>query len=380
MTVIALIVAAGSGSRTGLDYPKQYLSLGSETVLRKSVMVFTQHPAVDKIQVIINPDDVDLYEKSIKGLDILPWIAGGETRQQSVHAGLEAIADQNPSKVLIHDAARPFVGSEVIDRCLQALNTHDAVLPALPTIDTLKRVNDGVVETTLDRNNIVAAQTPQCFDFKAILAAHRTLSEIEVTDDIALAERVGIPVFWVMGSLENKKITTFEDIKMIRANALTDIRTGLGFDVHSFDVHSDMWLGGVNIPYNKGLKGHSDADVALHALTDAVLGAIGAGDIGTHFPPSDDTWKGVSSDRFLSHAAQLVTDLGGKISNVDLTIICEEPKIGPHRAAMTARIADILKIEETRVSVKGTTTERLGFTGRGEGIAAQAIATVRLPE
>ncbi|OUR76973.1 bifunctional 2-C-methyl-D-erythritol 4-phosphate cytidylyltransferase/2-C-methyl-D-erythritol 2,4-cyclodiphosphate synthase [Alphaproteobacteria bacterium 46_93_T64] len=380
MTIIALIVAAGSGSRTGLDFPKQYLSMGKDTVLCKSANAFLQHPDVDYVQVIINPNDVDLYKQSTSQLDVLPWIAGGETRQMSVAAGLDAIAHLQPTKVLIHDAARPLVSSDIIDRCLEALDYHDAVLPALPAIDTLKTVEGDIVSGTLNRNEIVAAQTPQCFDFEKILAAHRAMKDIDVTDDIALAERVGIPIRWVLGSAENKKITTKEDIRMIRSNTLTDIRNGLGFDVHCFAPNREMWLGGIKIPFEKGLKGHSDADVALHALTDAVLGAIGAGDIGTHFPPSDDKWKGVSSDRFLAHAAKLVEGHGGLISNVDLTIICEAPKIGPHREAMKARIAEILNIDPTRVSVKGTTTEKLGFTGRGEGIAAQAIATVRLPE
>lgn len=380
MTVIALIVAAGSGSRTGLDYPKQYLSLGQKTVLTQTVKNFQAHLNIDHVQVIINPKDEDLYNKAVDGLTLLPWIAGDETRQGSVRNGLEGISHLNPSKVLIHDAARPFFTSDLIDRCLAALEHHDAVLPAMPATDTLKEVDGFLVSKTLDRSRIVAAQTPQCFSYEAILKAHRDHADVQVTDDIALAERVNIPVQWVEGEAANIKITTPDDIQRITKQMLTDIRTGLGYDVHAFADNRDMWLGGVKIPYEKGLKGHSDADVALHALTDAILGAIGAGDIGTHFPPSDDQWKGVSSDRFLAHAGSLVTDLGGRISNLDLTIICEAPKIGPHRAAMKARIAEILDLDADRVSIKGTTTEKLGFTGRREGIAAQAIATVRLPE
>jgi 2-C-methyl-D-erythritol 4-phosphate cytidylyltransferase / 2-C-methyl-D-erythritol 2,4-cyclodiphosphate synthase len=380
MTCIALIVAAGSGSRTGLDYPKQYLSVGGETILRKSVRAFLDHPQISQVKVVINPDDADLYKQSTSDLKITAWVAGGATRQDSVHAGLDAIAHLAPDTVLIHDAARPFVCKELIDRCLHARQKYAAVLPAIPVVDTLKTIEGDIVSETLDRSKIVAAQTPQCFDYEKILGAHRIYRDHQVTDDIALAEMAGIPICWVQGDSENFKITTREDVQMINTTKLTDIRNGLGFDVHAFANDRDMWLGGVQIPHAQGLKGHSDADVALHALTDAVLGAIGAGDIGTHFPPSDDKWKGVSSDRFLAHAADLVAKEGGIISNIDLTIICEVPKIGPHREKMRSRIADILKIDKKRVSIKGTTTEKLGFTGRGEGIAAQAIATVKLPE
>ncbi len=380
MTVIALIVAAGSGSRTGLDFPKQYLSLGNKTVLAHVIENFSNHSGIDHVQVIINPLDEDLYKQAVEGLDVLPWIAGGDARQISVRNGLEGVADLNPQKILIHDAARPFFSADLIDRCLSALKNNDAVLPGLPIVDTLKQINGSEVTHTVDRNKIIAAQTPQCFDYLAIRKAHADFADEDVTDDIALAEKAGIAVTWIDGDPKNIKITTKDDIQKVTTQMLSDIRSGLGFDVHAFADNRDMWLGGVKIPFDKGLKGHSDADVALHALTDALLGAIGAGDIGTHFPPSDDQWKGVSSDRFLSHAGMLITDLGGKISNIDLTIICEVPKIGPHRDAMKKRIAEILDIEESRISIKGTTTEKLGFTGRKEGIAAQAIATVRLPE
>ncbi len=275
---------------------------------------------------------------------------------------------------------KPFVSAELIDRCLEALKKYRAVLPALPVVDTLKSIRDSEVTDTLDRSKIVAAQTPQCFDYDAIIGAHRIYESQDVTDDIALAELAGIPVHWVQGSQQNIKITTHEDIAMINHRSLTDIRTGLGFDVHKFADNRDLWLGGVQIPHDKGLAGHSDADVALHAITDAILGAIGDGDIGTHFPPSDDKWKGAASDRFLAYAAELVANRGGMISHIDLTIICEAPKIGPHREKIRTRIAEILSVSEDRVSTKGTTTEKLGFTGRGEGIAAQAVATVKLPE
>lgn len=380
MTTIALIVAAGSGSRTGLDYPKQYFKMGEMTVLEHTIDAFLKHDRIDQIQVLINPADADLYEKAVKDRNLLPWQAGGETRQKSVLKGLKAIENLSPDHVLIHDAARPFVSQDLIDRCLEALLNHQAVLPALPMVDTLKSVDGAAVTGTIDRDHVVAAQTPQCFSYPEILKAHLTFQDREVTDDIALAELAGLEVVHIAGDPENKKITTQDDIEKMSQKSLTDIRTGLGFDVHAFEAGRPLWLGGVQIPYEFGLKGHSDADVALHALTDAILGAIGDGDIGTHFPPSDEKWKGASSDQFLAHAASLVKKQGGVLSNVDLTIICEAPKIGPHREAMKEVIATILSIDTNRVSIKGTTTEKLGFTGRREGIAAQAIATVRLPE
>ncbi|MBO6824638.1 MAG: bifunctional 2-C-methyl-D-erythritol 4-phosphate cytidylyltransferase/2-C-methyl-D-erythritol 2,4-cyclodiphosphate synthase [Sneathiella sp.] len=380
MTTVALIVAAGSGSRTGLDFPKQYLKLGDEMMLSKTIRAFYDHPAIDQVQVVINPNDLDLYREASRDFRLPHWVDGGATRQKSVALGLEAIERFAPTKVLIHDAARPFVSAELIDRCLESLEKYRAVLPALPVVDTLKSIRDSEVTDTLDRSKIVAAQTPQCFDYDAIIGAHRIYESQDVTDDIALAELAGIPVHWVQGSQQNIKITTHEDIAMINHRSLTDIRTGLGFDVHKFADNRDLWLGGVQIPHDKGLAGHSDADVALHAITDAILGAIGDGDIGTHFPPSDDKWKGAASDRFLAYAAELVANRGGMISHIDLTIICEAPKIGPHREKIRTRIAEILSVSEDRVSIKGTTTEKLGFTGRGEGIAAQAVATVKLPE
>jgi len=335
---------------------------------------------VDQVQVVINPNDLDLYREAVHEFRLPHWVAGGATRQKSVYQGLEACERFAPTRVLIHDAARPFVSADLVDRCLEAVEKYRAVLPALPVVDTLKSIRDDEITDTLDRSKIVAAQTPQCFDYEAILGAHRIYDSQDVTDDVALAELAGIPVHWVRGSQHNIKITTHEDIAMINQRSLTDVRSGLGFDVHKFDENRDLWLGGVKIPHDKGLAGHSDADVALHAITDAVLGAIGDGDIGTHFPPSDEKWKGASSDRFLDYAAELVANRGGMISHIDLTIICEAPKIGPHRDKIRSRIAEILDIAVNRVSVKGTTTEKLGFTGRGEGIAAQAIATVKLPE
>ncbi|PHQ72181.1 MAG: bifunctional 2-C-methyl-D-erythritol 4-phosphate cytidylyltransferase/2-C-methyl-D-erythritol 2,4-cyclodiphosphate synthase [Sneathiella sp.] len=383
MKAIALIVAAGRGHRTGHYLPKQYLELAGKSVLRRAIEAFVDHPGIDGIAVVINENDVNLYEKTIGHHILLPWIAGGEDRQQSVRKGLEALVGQSPDVVLIHDAARPFVSHDLITRCLTSLAGSEAVVPALKITDSLKEIDGDAVIGTVDRETIVAAQTPQCFAFSAILAAHRAFAGEQVTDDIALAELAGIAPKTVDGDVTNFKITTSEDVtKAVQyvTKKLTDIRIGQGFDVHAFALNRELWLGGVKIPHEKGLKGHSDADVALHALTDAILGAIGAGDIGTHFPPSDAQWQGARSDIFLAHAAELVREAGGIINNIDLTIICEAPKINPFRNDMRMQIAKILGIAEDRVSVKGTTTEKLGFAGRGEGIAAQAIATIRLPE
>ncbi|WP_340151531.1 bifunctional 2-C-methyl-D-erythritol 4-phosphate cytidylyltransferase/2-C-methyl-D-erythritol 2,4-cyclodiphosphate synthase [uncultured Sneathiella sp.] len=383
MTTIALIVAAGKGLRTGMSFPKQYAEIAGKTILRRCIDAFLDHPSVDNICVVVSEADMELYDEATKDLDLLPAVIGGAERQKSVRNGLESLTDLSPEFVLIHDAARPFVSEALISRCIDKLQTGQAVLPALPLIDSLKTFSDGRITGSVNRDEIVAAQTPQGFAFAHILAAHRTFDGENLTDDTALAARAGIEVLMVEGEPINFKITTAEDMAAAERHilkSLGDIRTGYGFDVHAFEDGKSVWLGGIEIPHQKKLKGHSDADVALHALTDALLGAIAAGDIGVHFPPSDPEWKGAASESFLSHAARLVAKKGGVVSHVDLTIICEEPKIGPHRAAMAERIADILQIQSDRVNVKGTTTEKLGFTGRGEGIAAQAVATVRLPE
>ncbi len=380
MTSIALIVAAGSGTRTGLEFPKQYLKIGKQTVLEMTARKFLDHPGIDKVLVVIGGDDRALYDEAIGSLDLLDPVYGGSSRQESVFNGLQALEKYAPKNVLIHDAARPFVDEATITRCLDCLKTSVAALPALPVNDTVKTISDNKVTGTLDRSKLVTAQTPQCFQYDLILSAHKNFKDTPVTDDIALAELAGHEITWIAGSSMNTKITTEEDVARLQNVHLNDIRTGFGYDVHAFDNNSDLWLGGVKVPYEMGLKGHSDADVALHALTDALLGAIGAGDIGLHFPPSDPKWKGAASDQFLAHAASLIEKRGGKIANIDLTIICEAPKISPHRNDMINRIAEILQIDNDRVSVKGTTTEKLGFTGRKEGIAAQAVATVRLPE
>ncbi|TWA74311.1 2-C-methyl-D-erythritol 2,4-cyclodiphosphate synthase [Azospirillum brasilense] len=379
---VALIVAAGTGQRFGAERPKQYLDLAGQPVLRRTVEAFRRHPKVSAVRVVINPAFRDLYDAAVAGLDLPEPVAGGASRQDSVRNGLEALAESAPDRVLIHDAARPLIDSATIDAVIAALDTHPAALAAVPVADTLKRGEAGLVAGTVDRGGLWRAQTPQGFRFNDILAAHRAAAGLELTDDAAVAERAGLPVALVPAREENFKVTTPDDLtRAARAldSALSDIRTGSGFDVHRFADGDHVTLCGVRVPHTQRLDGHSDADVGLHALTDAILGALCAGDIGSHFPPSDPQWRGADSALFLKHAAELVTARGGRIAHVDVTIICERPKVGPHREAMTARIAEILGMPVDRVSVKATTTERLGFTGRGEGIAAQAMATVRLP-
>ncbi|TDP48022.1 2-C-methyl-D-erythritol 2,4-cyclodiphosphate synthase [Zavarzinia compransoris] len=364
--------------------PKQYLDLAGQPLIRRAVAALRRHPGIGAIVVVIDPAWAGTAAAALDGLGVEPFVAGAADRQGSVLAGLEALAalPRPPDLVLIHDGARPFVDMPLIDGVLAALKHHPAALPAVAVVDTLKRGDDGLAGGTVPRDGLYRAQTPQGFRFDAILDAHRRFEGDGLTDDTALAEAAGLAVALTPGREENFKVTTEDDLARARHQALTalpDIRTGSGFDVHSLGPGDGVWLGGVKIPHDQSLIGHSDADVALHAITDAVLGAIAAGDIGQHFPPSDPQWRGAASSRFLAHAAGLVAARGGAIAHVDLTIICERPKVGPHRAAISSRIAGILQIAPDRVSVKATTTERLGFTGRGEGIAAQAIATVRLP-
>jgi 2-C-methyl-D-erythritol 4-phosphate cytidylyltransferase/2-C-methyl-D-erythritol 2,4-cyclodiphosphate synthase len=384
--VIALVVAAGSGSRMGKDMPKQYLSLGGKTVLRHCLETFRRHPRISGVRVVINDALRDLYDNAVEGLDLMPPVAGGQKRQDSVRAGLESLAAEAPDLVLIHDAARPFIDGATIDRTIDTLAIHDGALVAVPVVDTLKRGTQDGADTfsgvTVDRNGLWRAQTPQGFRFEPLLAAHRqAASGPEMTDDAAVAEAAGMKVALVLGHENNFKITAPADLE--RAERLMseqmEYRTGNGFDVHRLIPGDGVIMCGVTIPYHQKLEGHSDADVGMHALTDAILGAIGAGDIGQHFPPSDPQWRGAASWKFLAHAAKLVADKGGRIAHCDITIICEKPKVGPHRAAMQAKLAEILGIALDRVSVKATTTEQLGFTGRGEGVAAQATATVALP-
>ncbi len=380
----ALVLAGGSGVRLGTEIPKQYLDLSGRAVLRHSIETLASHPAIGAVRCVIRPEDRDLYEATTTGLALLDPAEGGPSRQESARLGLESLRDLAPATVLIHDAARPFVDAATIDRTLAGLNDCPAALPAVPLGDTLKR-GDGTgmkVAATVERAGLWRAQTPQGFRYADILAAHCALAGEELTDDAAVAERAGLDVALVMGSENNMKITSAEDLERARrmlAGEASEVRIGTGFDVHRFGPGGEIMLCGVAVPSDRGLEGHSDADVGLHALTDAILGAVAEGDIGMHFPPSDPQWRDAASDVFVRHAAGLVGGKGGEIAHVDVTIICEQPRIGPHRTAMAGRIAEILEIDRGRVSIKATTTEGLGFTGRGEGIAAQAAVTVRLP-
>ncbi|HTT81268.1 MAG TPA: bifunctional 2-C-methyl-D-erythritol 4-phosphate cytidylyltransferase/2-C-methyl-D-erythritol 2,4-cyclodiphosphate synthase [Stellaceae bacterium] len=381
--IYALIVAGGRGARFGGAVPKQYLPLGGATVLRHAAAAFAEHPRIAGVAVVIRDEDRALFDRAMEGLALLPPIAGGAERQDSARLGLEALVRHAPARVLIHDGARPFPDAALIDRVIAAVEHAPAAIPALPLGDTLKRVaDDGHIVETVDRARLYRAQTPQGFDFPMILAAHRAAAGKALTDDAAVAEAAGVAPLVVPGAEDNLKVTTAHDFaaaERLLAARLADIRVGQGFDVHGFGPGDHIMICGVAVPHERALIGHSDADVGLHALTDAVLGAIGAGDIGRHFPPSDPRWRGASSDIFLRHAARLVRDKRGMIAAVDVTIVCERPTIGPHRAAMVERVAAILGLAPERVSVKATTTDKLGFTGRGEGIAAQAVATVRLP-
>ncbi|MDP2329417.1 MAG: bifunctional 2-C-methyl-D-erythritol 4-phosphate cytidylyltransferase/2-C-methyl-D-erythritol 2,4-cyclodiphosphate synthase [Reyranella sp.] len=381
----ALIVAAGRGSRFGGPLPKQYALLSGRPVLWHTLAALRAAPGIDRMQVVIAPGDERHYQASTQDFDLPTPVLGGTSRQLSVLNGLEALAGEPPDFVAIHDAARPFVQPADIAACLEAaaaLGIDGAVL-GVALADTLKRVEDGgVIAGTVPRRDLWRAQTPQVFRFEPLLQAHRAAAalgateETALTDDAAVAERAGLKVVMVAGSGDNAKITTAEDLR--RASTM-ETRIAFGFDVHAFAPGSGVVLGGVVIPHAQALSGHSDADVALHALTDAVLGSIGAGDIGTHFPPSDSRWRGVSSDRFLRHAVKLLAERGGRIVHLDLTLICEAPRVGPYREAMIDSIAGIAGVGHDRVSVKATTTEGLGFTGRREGIAAQAVATVEVP-
>lgn len=377
-----LIVAAGRGTRLGSDTPKQYLKAGGVPVLRHAILRFRAHPAIGTIRVVIDPDHRDLYEHAIAGIDLPPPVEGGAERCQSVLNGLHALLDEAPKKILIHDAARPFADDAVIDRVIAALDHAPGAIPALPVPDTLKQAAglETPITGTVDRSTLFRAQTPQGFHYRALLHAHET-AEAHTTDDAALLEARGQEVRLVEGAESLFKITTEADL--LRAeNMMTshmEPRVGTGFDVHRLGPGETIMLCGVEITHDRTLIGHSDADVGLHAITDALLGAIADGDIGSHFPPSDPQWKGAASDQFLAHARDLVLNRGGRITHIDVTLICEQPKIGPHRPAMRQRIAEIMELPESRISVKATTSERLGFTGRGEGIAAQAAATVLLP-
>jgi 2-C-methyl-D-erythritol 4-phosphate cytidylyltransferase / 2-C-methyl-D-erythritol 2,4-cyclodiphosphate synthase len=393
VSVTALIVAAGRGARaeTAEGRPKQYCSVGGVSMIARTIAAFAGHPRIDDILVVIHPDDEALYRAASEPYvrRLRKPVAGGARRQDSVCAGLEALASPAPTFVLIHDAARPFVPQDLIDRVIDRLDTHQGALPALPVTDSLKRIEHGRVTGTQARDGLWQAQTPQGFKFDAILAAHRAAAK-EVgrsfTDDSGVAEWFGLDVALVEGATSNRKLTTSEDLML--ADSLLQpraepsagtVRVASGYDVHAFGPGDAVTLCGVRIPHSKTLVGHSDADVGLHALTDALLGTIADGDIGMHFPPSDARWRGAPSELFLSHAATKVEQNGGRIVHVDIMLLCEGPRIGPYRDQMRGRIAEILGLDISRVSVKATTNEGLGFIGRGEGIAAMATATVSLP-
>lgn len=392
MSVAALIVAAGRGARaaTEASRPKQYCEIGGAPMLAHTLSAFAGHPGVNGILVVIHPDDVALYGQASApfAADVLPAVTGGARRQDSVRLGLEALAGDAPDRVLIHDAARPFADEALITRVIDALATSVGALPCLPVTDTLKRGRNGHVTGTVSRAGLLRAQTPQGFDFQSILTAHRAAGRdctLDFTDDTSVAEWFGLDVAIVEGSEHNRKLTTAEDLmladQLMRQGSAPagTMRVGSGYDVHRLGPGDAVVLCGVRIPHTKTLLGHSDADVGLHALTDALLGAIADGDIGAHFPPSDARWRGASSDRFLRDAGERIVAAGGTIVHTDVTLICETPKIGPHRDAMRGSIADILGLSLSQVSVKATTNEQLGFVGREEGIAAMATATVMMP-
>ncbi len=387
---IAIIVAAGRGARAGAGGPKQYRTLGQRAVIAWTAEAFLNHRDIDAVRIIIHRDDHDVYEEAMAGLlahpKLMPPVDGGAQRQDSVRIGIESLEANAPAHVLIHDAARPFIDAPTITRVIAALQTHDGAIAALPMHDTIKRASAGaLIDATVPRDGLWRAQTPQGFGYDKILSAHRAAQGEVLTDDAAVAEAAQMRVALVAGSPDNMKITQAEDFGMAeillrRKVDEMEYRTGHGFDVHAFEDGDAVILCGVEIPHDKKLKGHSDADAGMHALTDAILGAIGEGDIGDHFPPSDPQWKGVASNVFLAKARDLVAAHTGRISHCDVTLICEAPKIGPHREKMRAALGEILKIETARISVKATTTEQLGFTGRREGIAAMATATVALPQ
>jgi 2-C-methyl-D-erythritol 4-phosphate cytidylyltransferase / 2-C-methyl-D-erythritol 2,4-cyclodiphosphate synthase len=383
--VAAIVVAAGRGVRAGGAVPKQYREVRGAPVIRHALSLFTTHPQVTLVQPVIHRDDAATFAEAAAGLDLRAAAIGGATRQISVRAGLEALEKARPDIVLVHDAARPFTSPALISRAIAA-GAGGAAIPGLALTDTVKEVNaEGRVVATRDRNRLRTVQTPQAFRYGDLLAAHRRALEAgrdDFTDDAALAEWAGMNVTIFEGETGNMKLTTEEDFARMAAadwNVLADVRTGIGYDVHSFVEGDHVWLGGVRIPYSQSLSGHSDADVPLHALVDAILGALADGDIGAHFPPSDPQWRGAPSEKFLAFAVDRVRRRGGRIAHLDITIVCEAPRVGPHRDAMRARIAEIAGVGIDRVAVKATTNEKLGFIGRQEGIAAMATATIRLP-
>ncbi|MES2676825.1 MAG: bifunctional 2-C-methyl-D-erythritol 4-phosphate cytidylyltransferase/2-C-methyl-D-erythritol 2,4-cyclodiphosphate synthase [Pseudomonadota bacterium] len=395
--IVALITASGRGSRLSINgdgIPKQYLPLAGVPMLRHTILAFLNHPQITDVICTIHPDDVALYEEATIGLDLLNPVFGGETRQASVHNGLEALREYNPDKVLIHDGARPFTSKRVISGILEKLETHPAVIPAIAVEDTIKKYGDGKIEWTVERENLWRAQTPQGFLYQDILNAHKAFKDINFTDDAALDEYAGIPVAIIPGSHNNFKITSFEDYERAKKlinlqveNVKEEVRSGIGYDVHRFrnrekgETHS-IRIAGLDIAtaedFDKKIEAHSDGDVAIHALIDALLGAIGEGDIGEHFPPTDNKWKDFDSREMLKQVNHLLRKKGAKIINIDLTVICEKPRISKHKKQMEESLAIILNINKSRINIKATTTERMGFLGREEGIAAQAICNVAI--
>ena len=388
-TAVALIVAAGESRRAGGDTPKQYQMLGEKSLLRRTAEAFLAHPGISAVRVVIHPAHTRYYEEHAKGLNLMEPVTGGTTRQESVKQGLHSLKNNPPDFVLVHDAARPNISAELITQTLAALEESKAVIPALPVIDTLKHVEGGRVVGTIERKKLFRAQTPQGFHFSALLNAHDQCTDNSYTDDAAVAENAGLEVKIIPGSEHNYKITTVEDMRDAQTLLMQqhEIRVGMGVDAHRLAPHDAdtpashrvVKLCGVDVPFEFALEGHSDADVGLHAIVDALLGAMGEGDIGAHFPPSDPRWRGVNSSRFVLHAYQLLTQKHGSIQHIDVSLICERPRIGPYRDQMVKSVADMLDINSARVSVKATTTERMGFTGRGEGIVAQAVVTIKLP-
>jgi 2-C-methyl-D-erythritol 4-phosphate cytidylyltransferase/2-C-methyl-D-erythritol 2,4-cyclodiphosphate synthase len=384
--VAAVVVAGGRGVRAGGGGPKQYREIGGEPVIRMSLRGMLDHPEIKLVQPVIHADDRALFAAAAVGLDVLEPVLGGATRQASVRSGLEALSAIAPDIVLVHDAARPFASTALIARGIAAARACGAAIPALAVADTVKTVDpSGVVTGTIDRAQLRVVQTPQAFAFAPLLAAHRRAhaeSREDFTDDAALAEWAGIKVGTFAGEAGNVKLTTPEDFMRASAaelSALGDVRTGMGYDVHAYADGDHVTLGGVRIPHARGLSGHSDADVVMHALVDAILGALADGDIGVHFPPSDPQWRGAPSEKFLAFAVERVRARKGRIAHLDVNVVCEAPRIGPHRDAMRKRIAEIAGIDVMRVGVKATTSEKLGFIGRSEGMVAYATATVRLP-
>ncbi|HWL05734.1 MAG TPA: bifunctional 2-C-methyl-D-erythritol 4-phosphate cytidylyltransferase/2-C-methyl-D-erythritol 2,4-cyclodiphosphate synthase [Xanthobacteraceae bacterium] len=384
--VAAVIVAGGRGTRSGGGVAKQYRPILGAPVLRRTLAAFVRHPRIQFVQPVIAAGDAALFAEASGDLTVASPVTGGITRQDSVRAGLEALAAAAPDLVLIHDAARPFVSPALIDRAIDSGLASGAAIPGLLPVDAVKTVDDGgVVTGGLDRAILRMVQTPQAFRYGAILSAHREAAAAGLTDfpdDAALAQWAGLPVTVFEGDPDNMKLTYPDDFARAEARALmalADVRTGSGFDVHAFADGDHVMLGGVAIPHDRGLSGHSDADVVLHAAVDAILGALADGDIGQHFPPSDPQWSGASSDRFLAFAMERVRQRGGMLAHLDVTVICEAPKVGPHREAIRTRIAEISGVPLHRIAVKATTSEKLGFTGRGEGIACMVTATVRLP-